>query len=439
MVHLAGPSFQNWPMTAAARSRTVMRMRSILMLLVCAIGFLMNLHGFGDTRCCAVVELRQYTLKPGQRDVLIDIFDRHFVESQESVGMTVIGQFRDRRRADRFVWLRGFPDMDIRRKALEAFYEGPTWAQHKTDANDTMLDSNDVLLLKPARPETAFDMNPSRTAVTSQAHGLSTVLAGIYQMPQPVDAALVSHFEQRVTPILRANGVHIEGVFVTESARNTFTRLPVREGEHVLVWFGTVERRGTSPGWLEQLASVSPLHAQPVSLLDLEPTSRSALGYGQKAARATKHDFDFLLGSWKVHNRYLKGRMRQSTEWIEFEAQSDVQPLLNGLGDLDRYRAVRDGESIEGVTLRLFNPATGEWSIHWADTVRAGVLLPPMVGRFVGDVGQFFGDEMVDGKKVLCRFLWTRTKTSSPHWEQAFSDDGGKTWETNWIMTFTPR
>jgi hypothetical protein len=109
---------------------------------------------------------------------------------------------------------------------------------------------------------------------------------------------------------------------------------------------------------------------------------------------------------------------------------------LNGLGNLDRYRAVRDGESIEGVTLRLFNPATGEWSIHWADTVRAGTLLPPMVGRFVG-VGQFFGDEMVDGKKVLCRFLWTRNKTGSPQWEQAFSDDGGKTWETNWIMMLT--
>jgi hypothetical protein len=161
------------------------------------------------------------------------------------------------------------------------------------------------------------------------------------------------------------------------------------------------------------------------------------LGNGPKAARATKHDFDFLFGSWKVHNRYLKDRLRHSVEWSEFEARSDVQPVLNGLGNMDRYSAMRAGESVEGVTLRLFNPATGEWSIHWADTVRPGILLPPMVGRFDGDAGQFFGDEMLDGRKVLCRFLWTRTNPSSPQWEQAFSDDGGKTWETNWIMTFT--
>ena len=161
--------------------------------------------------------------------------------------------------------------------------------------------------------------------------------------------------------------------------------------------------------------------------------------HGPGAARGTKHDFDFLFGSWKVHNRYLKGRLRGSTEWVEFDADADTQPLLDGLGNLDQDHAVRNGEPIKGVTLRLFNPATGEWSIHWADTVRAGTLLPPMIGRFNGDVGEFFGDEMLDGRKVLCRFLWTRTPTQSPRWEQAFSDDGGKTWETNWIMTFSRR
>jgi hypothetical protein len=156
-------------------------------------------------------------------------------------------------------------------------------------------------------------------------------------------------------------------------------------------------------------------------------------------ARASKHDFDFLHGSWNVHNRYLRGRLRHSTEWVEFDALSEVQPLLDGLGQLDRYRAVRDGSAIEGITLRLFNPATGEWSLHWADTVNPGVLLPPMVGGFNGEVGEFFGDEFVDGRKVLCRFCWTRTNPDSPRWEQAFSDDGGKSWETNWIMTFTRR
>jgi hypothetical protein len=87
--------------------------------------------------------------------------------------------------------------------------------------------------------------------------------------------------------------------------------------------------------------------------------------------------------------------------------------------------------------VRLFDPATAEWSIHWADTVRARTFLAPMVGTFTGDTGEFFGDETVDGQKVFCRFRWSRTRTSSPQWEQAFSDDRGKTWETNWTMTFT--
>jgi hypothetical protein len=154
---------------------------------------------------------------------------------------------------------------------------------------------------------------------------------------------------------------------------------------------------------------------------------------------STKHDFDFLHGSWNVRNRYLRERLKHSDDWIEFDARADVEPLLDGFGQLDRYRTVRDGSPVEGITLRLFNPVTGEWSLHWADTVRVGVLLPPMVGRFNGNVGEFLGDETADGRLVLCRFHWIRTLDGSPRWEQAFSDDGGKTWETNWIMTFTRR
>ena len=88
------------------------------------------------------------------------------------------------------------------------------------------------------------------------------------------------------------------------------------------------------------------------------------------------------------------------------------------------------------MTLRLFDPAPGEWSIHWADSAHPGALIPPMHGRFEGDTGEFFGEEFVDGRTVLCRFVWTRVPADSPRWEQAFSDDGGKTWETNWIMEF---
>jgi hypothetical protein len=434
MVHLACRTFQNWPMILTSVSRTLNIMRRAQLLLVCVLGVTMRATGPAEMRCCAVLELRQYTLKPGQRDVLIDLFERRFIESQEAAGMTLVGQFRDRRRADRFVWLRGFPSMERRHQSLEMFYGGPVWSAHRTAANDTMVDSDDVLLLRPARPDLAFhlDSNPP-----SRDRPSSTVLAGIYDLPRPGDERLVSEFERQVVPILQSNGVTIEGVFVTESARNTFTRLPVREGQHVLVWFGVVRGQTRLPAWLDELANITALDNRRASLLELEPTARSILGGGANAARASKHDFDFLFGSWTIHNRYLKGRLRHSTEWMEFDARSQVEPLLDGFGHLDRYFAVRDGVPFEGITLRLFDPATGEWSIHWADTAHARTLLPPMAGRFSGGVGEFYGDESVDGKKVLCRFLWTRPNTDSARWEQAFSDDGGKTWETNWIMTFT--
>ena len=391
-------------------------------------------------RCCPVVELRQYTLKPGRREDLIEVFDRHLVEPQEALGMTVIGQFRDWRRPDRFVWLRGFQDMESRHRGLEALYGGPVWARHGPAANETMLEWDDVLLLRPARPDTAFaSRSTSRTD-----EGPPMVAAGIHTLPRPADAELVERFEREVAPALEEKGVRIEGIFVSESAPNTFTRLPVREGENVLAWFGTVDGPARAPGWLDGIAGLGtpagPADSidQPPSVLYLEPTSRSMLGDGPRAARASKHDWDFLFGRWKVRHRYLRSRLRGSNEWIEFDSQCEAMPLLLGLGNLDRNTFVRDGQTIEGITLRLFDPSTGEWSIHWADSAHPGALIPPMSGRFMGDTGEFFGDEFVDGRRVLCRFVWTRVPADSPRWEQSFSDDGGKTWETNWIMEFVP-
>src|SRR5512140_3609405 len=107
--------------------------------------------------CCPIVELRQYTLHPGKRDVLIDLFDREFVESQEALGMKIIGQFRDLDNPDRFVWLRGFRDMPSRAQALKDFYGGPVWKAHREAANATMIDSDNVLLLHPANPTSGFE------------------------------------------------------------------------------------------------------------------------------------------------------------------------------------------------------------------------------------------------------------------------------------------
>lgn len=214
--------------------------------------------------CCNVLELRQYTTRPGERDTLISLFDRHLVESQEAEGMTVIGQFRDRRRPDRFVWIRGFSDMESRHTALERFYGGPVWAEHRNEANATMLEFHDVLLLKPARPDLAFQLNPSDRPALGEDRPAVVVLAGIHSLSQPADSEVVSNLERE----LRASGVQIDGVFVTEPAPNTFTRLPVREGENVLVWFGTP----ADGEWR------SPLADPPAVLLELDPTPRSLWG-----------------------------------------------------------------------------------------------------------------------------------------------------------------
>jgi hypothetical protein len=141
------------------------------------------------------------------------------------------------------------------------------------------------------------------------------------------------------------------------------------------------------------------------------------------------HDFDFFMGSWKAHNRFLKARLAGSKEWIEFESRVETKPL-EGLGNIDHYTGVRQGKLIEGMTVRLFDPNTGVWSLYWADNVRPGVFQPPMRGKFANGIGEFFGDEEVNGRKVLCRFRWTQNGGISPRWEQAFSDDDGKTWES---------
>jgi hypothetical protein len=228
--------------------------------------------------CCAVLELRQYTMKPGQRDAMIALFDRHFIESQEAVGMTIVGQFRDRHRPDRFVWIRGFADMRSRHAALERFYGGRVWAEHKAEANSTMIDVSDVRLLKPARLDTAFRLDLTKRPSVGESRPGAIVIAGIHRLRQAADASIVSQFEDRVKPMLRHEGVRVNAAFVTEPAANTFKRLPVREGEYVLVWFGTLERdESPSIQRLEAASAVLGAEGLP-EFLELEPTSRSMLG-----------------------------------------------------------------------------------------------------------------------------------------------------------------
>ncbi|MFE1949870.1 NIPSNAP family protein [Streptomyces sp. NPDC059524] len=239
---------------------------------------------------CPVVELRQYTLHPGQRDVLIDLFDREFVESQEDAGATLLGQFRDLDDPDRFVWLRGFDDMRRRTEALESFYGGPVWRAHRDEANATMVDSDDVLLLRPASPEGGFPVPvgarpaPGEPAPRSPSSFLATVWYG----RGPFDAAFVEFFERRVRPVLAETGCEPLAYLQSEHAENTFPALPVRTNEEVFVWFARsadegrmddhLKRLEHSERWREEvLPTLSERWARAPQQLRLTPTGRSAL------------------------------------------------------------------------------------------------------------------------------------------------------------------
>jgi quinol monooxygenase YgiN len=227
-----------------------------------------------------VFELRQYTLHPGQRDVLIELFDREFVESQEELGIEVIGQFRDLDRPDRFVWVRGFADMAARKATLSAFYGGPVWAAHKDVANATMIDFNDVLLLCPASTGTGFQPVPRTDAVAPHADFALTT-ATVYAFAEPVTDAVLDLYDREVDPLLAQSGSHRSALLRTEPSPNTFGALPVREGEHVIVRFGRYpdEHAHMAAGSARNQATaiLAPhLLGAPIELR-LKPTPRSLL------------------------------------------------------------------------------------------------------------------------------------------------------------------
>jgi quinol monooxygenase YgiN len=205
-----------------------------------------------------IVELRQYTLRPEQRDVLIELFERAFIETQEAAGITLIGLFRDLDDPDRFVWLRGFQDMDQRRDALTAFYGGPAWAAHREAANATMIDSDNVLLLRPGSNVKA-EASGALIAITVQALG----------------AESEDRFERQTRPDLERAGAQVLAWWVTEPSANTFPRLPVREGEKVLVWMATYPDPTAHAACL---AAVQAAGAKVLQRLRLEPTARSGVG-----------------------------------------------------------------------------------------------------------------------------------------------------------------
>jgi hypothetical protein len=149
-------------------------------------------------------------------------------------------------------------------------------------------------------------------------------------------------------------------------------------------------------------------------------------------------DFDFFIGSWDSHQRKLKQRLKGCDEWEEFHGVSVARRILGGLGNLDELTMETPAGRVLGVTLRLFDPQTQLWSIYWSSSARS-VLDTPMVGRFEQGRGEFYDQETFEGRSIFSRFIWTSSGADACRWEQAFSPDGGRTWETNWTADFTRR
>jgi hypothetical protein len=224
----------------------------------------------------SVVELRQYTLKPGARDTLIALFEREFVESQEALGMELIGQFTDEDRPDRFVWLRGFDNMESRAKALASFYGGPVWKAHREAANATMLDSDNVLLLRPAWNGSGFARGTKRAPQGAPRPAPGFVLASICHFAGAVPDDFIAFFRDTMVSRIATGGGEFVAVLMTESSPNSFPALPVREGESVFVWFSLFETQDAAEAVPLPMAQERAL-ARPIETLRLRPTPRSRM------------------------------------------------------------------------------------------------------------------------------------------------------------------
>jgi hypothetical protein len=230
-----------------------------------------------------------YTLHPGRRDELIQLFDREFIESQEAVGIQMIGQFYDLDDRNRFVWLRGFHDMPARAASLQAFYDGPVWKAHRDAANATMIDSDNVLLLRLPPEACGFSFDGTkRPPLGSRLRQDGFIAVMIYYFDSPVDSRFTRYFENTIKPTIVESEARLLAYFVTEDGPNTFPRLPVREGEHAFVWFAGfpdqeaykrhLTKLRNSKRWNDEIeAFLKKQLASKPEVLRLAPTPRSWL------------------------------------------------------------------------------------------------------------------------------------------------------------------
>ena len=169
------------------------------------------------------------------------------------------------------------------------------------------------------------------------------------------------------------------------------------------------------------------------------PTLAAPEALAQPAAGGSIHDFDFFVGSWTVHHRRLKKRLAGNDDWEEFEGTTTCQSLLGGVMNLNESSARRPSGSSSGLGLRAFDARTGVWADWYLGASDPLNLGEPGLGRFENGVGTFLSDESFEGRPVRVRGQFRSLSPDLAQWEQAFSPDGGATWETNWVMRYSRR
>jgi hypothetical protein len=231
-------------------------------------------------RTDSVFELRNYLMQPGQRDVLIELFEREFVESQEALGACVAATFRDLDDPGHFVWIRGYVAFAARQAALDAFYTGPVWQTHRSAANATIIDSDNVLLLRPRSGALLCD-GATRPPIGATAIPSSVIAAATYFLAPGGEEEFAPFFEDVLARRLAAAGGDVLATFVTEQRANNYPRLPVRENVNVFVSltrFGSADAQTNSARELGAIGrDIERRVVQPTETLRLQPTARSLL------------------------------------------------------------------------------------------------------------------------------------------------------------------
>jgi hypothetical protein len=167
-------------------------------------------------------------------------------------------------------------------------------------------------------------------------------------------------------------------------------------------------------------------------------------GLAQKAAVSNgstvpdgQHDFDFELGTWKIHLKRLLHPLTGSNSWVEFDGTTVTRKVWDGRSQIEEFEVDSPSGHVEGLTLRLYSPLSHQWSLYWANSKNGSMAGPPTIGEFKNGQGQFFDQEVFNGRTIFARYVWSQITPNSAHFEQSFSDDGGKTWEVNWITDQT--